>query len=546
MRLASPPTPPSSRRPAASAWIGGLLTWLAGAAALRLLDGQVNLANQAMLLVLTAALASRWLPTLPSLLISTLALLAFSWQFVPPQGSWRVDGAQNLLLLGLMWLVNSVVAGVLSRLRGQARQALKHQQQAEQLRGLSELLRDATDPLAHGGALQSALATLSDAPAALLLCRDDPAEARPQTSETTTLQLGQTDADELAGLWHCLRQGQAMGPGSGHHESMAHWYLPLRGRRATLGAAVLRLPLAGRADDGLRAHAQALCDQMGVALQRVSGARAEQRALALAESQAVRSALLAAISHDYRTPLATILGAASSLQDPSDRLAPAQRQGLAERIVQETEHLSRLTDNTLQLARLDAPGMALRLDWESAEEIVGSVLRRARLRAPLRNLRVRLEPGLPRLRCDALLLTQMLDNLVENALNHTDPDSPVEILVRRDAAGRGLVLAVRDRGPGVAPARRERIFEVFQRGDNLPQHSDAPGRHGAGVGLAVCRAIALAHGGTLRLRSRNSGGSSFECLLPLSDAAPDQASAPPAPANDSANPPASGQPGNAP
>ena len=148
----------------------------------------------------------------------------------------------------------------------------------------------------------------------------------------------------------------------------------------------------------------------------------------------MRNALLAAISHDYRTPLATILGAASSLHDQADRLDAAQRQRLAARIVQEAEHLSRLTDNTLQLARLDAPGVTLRMDWESAEEIVGTVLRRARLRAPARPLRARLEPGLPLLRCDAMLLTQMLDNLVDNALKHTPPDTPVEILVRQEAA----------------------------------------------------------------------------------------------------------------
>ena len=109
-------------------------------------------------------------------------------------------------------------------------------------------------------------------------------------------------------------------------------------------------------------HAQALCDQMGQALQRVASTRAEREAQAQAQLQAVRNALLAAISHDYRTPLATILGAASSLADQDERLQPAQRQRLARQIVAEVTHLSQLTDNTLQLARLDAPGVQLRLD----------------------------------------------------------------------------------------------------------------------------------------------------------------------------------------
>jgi two-component system sensor histidine kinase KdpD len=226
----------------------------------------------------------------------------------------------------------------------------------------------------------------------------------------------------------------------------------------------------------------------------------------------MRNALLAAISHDYRTPLAAILGAASSLREQGERLAIEQRQRLAQTIIDQTVQLSRLTDNTLQLARLDRPGVSLQLDWESAEEIVGTVLRRARLHDVERRVRARLEPGLPLVRCDALLLSQMLQNLVENALKYSAPPAPVELLVRRQAGQ--IVFAVRDRGPGVAPAWRERIFEVFQRGEAQVFGLDADARRGAGVGLAVCRAIARAHGGELKVRPRAHGGSSFECWLP--------------------------------
>jgi two-component system sensor histidine kinase KdpD len=318
-----------------------------------------------------------------------------------------------------------------------------------------------------------------------------------------------------------------MGPGTGRHQELSEWYLPLRGRGACLGAAVLRGPTVQRADDELRAHAQALCDQMGLALQRQQSAREEARARELAQSQGVRNALLAAISHDYRTPLATIMGAASSLESQAERLSLEQRSRLAHSIVEETEQLSRLTDNTLQLARLDAPGVALRCDWESAEEIVGAVLRRVRRRDPARRVRARLEPALPLLWCDGLLLSQMLDNLLDNALKYSPEAAPVEILVRRQAEQ--VLLAVRDRGTGVAPAWRERIFDVFHRGaaaaapvqaEASPPALDAPSRRGAGVGLAVCRAIARAHGGELRLRPRGHGGSSFECALPVRPAPP--------------------------
>lgn len=510
---------PLAEQPAAvpGAWAVGAAAWALAWLAMLGLDGSIALAHQALLLVLGGALAALWWPAWATLAGGALGVLAFNVLLVPPRGSLSVARWQDGLLLALMAATLAVVLGLINGLRRQARQARLHQAQAEQLRQLGETLRDASQPLAHAGALQAALAALVGAPAALLLCRQWP------LSDAGVDLVGTADADETAGLWHGLRQGQAMGPGTGRHGELDHWVLPLRGgageARPALGAALLRLRAPGRGDDALRTHAQALCDQMGVALQRRFSQQAAEAAGAQAQLQAVRNALLTAISHDYRTPLATILGAASSLQDQGQRLDAQQRAVLAGRIVQEAGHLARLTDNTLQLARLDAPGMVLRRDWESAEELVGTVLRRARERAPGRNLRARLEPGLPLLLCDAMLLTQLLDNLVDNALQHTPPDSPIELLVRRspaapdaDAAAAGVVLAVRDRGPGVAPAWRERIFEVFQRGDAAP--ADAPQRPGTGVGLAVCRAIARAHGGELKLRARNHGGSSFECHLP--------------------------------
>lgn len=531
------------------------LCWAAGWAAMAWLDGVVDLANLAMLLVLTSAVASLWLPVWLSAAAGALAVAGFNWAFVPPRGSFAVDVHQQALLLGAMLGVNWIIAALMAAQRHQARQAQAHARQARQLRQWSETLRDAADPLAHAGGLHAALAELAGGPVALMLLRDGlPGHRGEQDAldglddDAVVLRLGEADADQRAGLWHCLRQGHAMGPGTGRHTELPAWYLPLRGRGLCLGAAVLTGPAPERADLATLAHAQALCDPLGLALQRQQTTREAQRAHDAAQAQGVRNALLAAISHDYRTPLATILGAASSLESQAERLDASQRQALARRIVDEVGQLSRLTDNTLQLARLDAPGVHLRCDWESAEELVGAALRHARQRDPGRRTRARMEPGLPLLWCDALLMSQLLDNLIDNALKHTPPDAPVELLVRRQApvalAGAAAgslpgqapaaqcasaaplgwaVLAVRDRGPGVAPAWRERIFEVFQRGAEAMPGAAAPlPTRGAGVGLAVCRAIARAHGGELRLRARGHGGSSFECWLPLRE--------PPAPA----------------
>ena len=493
-----------------------LLVWAAAAAAMAVLDGRLDLANLAMLLVLASSLASLWLPGALSAAIGVLAVLAFNWCFVPPRHAFSVDVRQHALLLAAMVAVTTIVSALMAGLRSKARRAQVHDRRAEQLRQWGETLRDAADPLAHAAALRDALAALAGVDVALLVAKDRLPDS---DDEDAVIRVGTADADLSAGLWHCLRQGEPMGPGTARHAELPDWYLPLRGRGISLGAAVLRGQGTDVTQDPLlRAHAQALCDQMGQALQRVLMRRDELRARDEAQSQAVRNALLAAISHDFRTPLATIMGAASSLAEQGARLDPQQRQRLASSIVDETTQLSRLTDNTLQLARLAAPGVALRCDWESAEELVGTVLRHARRHDPARRVRARLEPGLPLLWCDALLLTQLLDNLVDNALKYSPAEAPVELLVRRQ--GEQLVLAVRDRGPGIAPAWRERVFEVFRRGAPGPEGTAEPSltpraRAGAGVGLAVCRAIARAHGGELRLRPRGHGGCSFECVLPL-------------------------------
>jgi two-component system sensor histidine kinase KdpD len=426
----------------------------------------------------------------------------------------------------LPWLLASALLGggaglawTLQGLRRAARRALHLARRADALRALSEALRDADDPLQQASHLQQALLALAEpgataaAQATLLLLKD---ALPPANDEQAVLRLGPAlaDADVQAGLWLCLRESVAFGPGTGRHEQQGAWYLPLHrqgGQRASAGAACLalgELPPDAQEVQDLRQHAQALCDLMGQALQRAQATRATRQAREEAQAHKLRNTLLAAISHDYRTPLATILGAASVLEAQADQLSTAQRRRLAASIAAEADQLSRLTDNALQLARLDAPGLALRLDWESAEELVGAVLRRLRARDPGRRVRARVEAGLPLLRCDAVLLVQLLDNLVDNALKHGGDETPVEIRVWQRQGG--VVLAVRDRGPGVAPAWRERIFEVFQRGD-------AAGCRGAGVGLAVCRAIAQAHGGELAYRPRGHGGASFECRLPVGE-----------------------------
>lgn len=470
------------------------------------LDGQVDLANQALMLVATAALATLWLPGWGSALLAGLGVAGFNWCFVPPRHSWSIDLQQHAVLLATLLVVVWLVAALVARQQRLAQWASRRAAEEARLRAWGDQLREVDDPLTHAGALQSLLAEASGTPVALWLAA--PADAAPDERPQT---LGNPDANQLAGLGLCQREARALGPGTGRHAEQPDLYLPLRARGAAMGAAVLpgwgphpRVGALARAD---AEHLQALCDQMGQALARAAAERAGRRLQDAARDQATRGALLAAVAHDHRTPLATVLGAASSLIEQADRLDATQRRRLAQVIQDEAGRLARLTDNTLQLARLDAAGVVLRCDWESAEELVGAAVQRARRRPEGSRLKAWVAPGLPLLWCDALLLSQLLDNLVDNALKYSD--GAVEVTAR--LLGEQLVLAVRDRGPGVPPAWRERIFQTFDRGPESPLQD----RPGAGLGLAVCRAIARAHEGSLRLRPRGHGGSAFECSLPL-------------------------------
>lgn len=480
-------TPPAPRWPAALCWA---LAW----GLMLLLDGWLERAQLALLLVLAAAVAALWLPAWASLGGCALAVLAFNWQFVPPRGTLRVDFQHDALLLLTLLTVGGVVAVLLARQRHLAAAAQELARRSEQLRLLGQALRDADTPDEGAALLLTALQALAGPVSLRLLPPPTQDHTQPQP-----LCLGEpVSVDEAAGLTHCQHDSQALGPGTGRHEEQAGWYVPLRGRHTSLGAALLRLRPGTAADEATRLHAQALCDQMGLALERAHTLHSAARAREEAATQGLRNTLLAAIAHDQRTPLATMLGAATALRDQADRLSPAQREQLLATLIDEARQLARLTDNTLQLARLES-ALALRTDWESVEELAGTVLRHARQRHPMAQVQAQLDTQLPLLRCDAVLLVQLLDNLVDNALRHGA--GPVRLCAQQ--RGQRLWLAVQDHGPGL-PA------------DKLPSASTHPApRRGVGMGLALCQAIARVHGGQLSAQRAPEGGASVECLLPL-------------------------------
>jgi two-component system sensor histidine kinase KdpD len=251
-------------------------------------------------------------------------------------------------------------------------------------------------------------------------------------------------------------------------------------------------------------HAKALCALLAQALWRLRLTSSMLSAQSEVQRQQLQSTFLAAISHDLRTPLASIVGAASALQTQRDKLSLSEQARLLGSIVSEASYLSTVTENTLQFVNLTSSAQQLRRDWESLEEIVGAVLARVRQRDPERRIKSKVPEDLPLVKVDPVLLAQLIGNLLDNALKYSD--GAIDLTLNLE--GQAIVVSVKDRGPGIPEAEQEAIFEPYSR-------SDQSGQRGAGLGLALCRAIAQAHGGQLKLRPRTGGGSIFYFTVPV-------------------------------
>jgi two-component system sensor histidine kinase KdpD len=288
----------------------------------------------------------------------------------------------------------------------------------------------------------------------------------------------------------------------------AAFYLPLRGTREMTGVMAL-LPLAETAFGPEQVQLlEVFASQTALAIERTRSQHAAETARLQMETEEMRSALLSAVSHDLRTPLASITGAASTLRSQAERLETETRNELLDSIADEAERMSRLVSNLLDMTRL-ASGIELRRDLYPLEEIVGAALQRMERALAKREVITEIPETLPLVCVDDVLLGQVMVNLLENAVKYTPEGSPISIVA--EAGESEVVLEVGDRGPGFAPGEETRIFEKFYRGG-------AKGKSGAGLGLAICRAILEAHRGRIEAVNRSGGGALFRMYLPTGGA----------------------------
>ena len=488
-----------------------ILIWLAAWVGLVYLDGPLNLGNLALLLVLVSACAGLWLSALASVVVSAGAVLLFNWLFVAPRHTFHVLLDQDLLLLVTMLGVSAVVSVLMARWRKAAELERQHAQHSDQLRQLGAQFREMPDPKAQAQLLQNVLQQQGCHTVALLLLQD----ATPQPAQTESHQwIGFASEQDQQGLWACVQQFGAIGPGTGRHENLSTLFLPLRGRTRALGAAAIQDYPSQPWSDTTRAHMQQACDSLGLEIEREQTLHWAQATKAESQSQRLRNTLLTAISHDYRTPLANLMGAASSIRDQCERLSTAQLRNLAQTVLDEAQHLNRMTTNTLHLARLDAAPLSIHKDWESLEEILGSVLSKTRMRYPNQRIQIGLPAQLPLIHCDAILLIQLFDNLIENAIKYSPPGSLLGIQAKLHHAA--IQVGVLDEGSGIDDLWKEKVFQAFERVHTQADASQVHQlRRGMGVGLAVCKAIAKVHGATIWAADRAPQGTALWLSLPL-------------------------------
>ena len=465
------------------------------------LENRFERSNIVAIFILTVVLIAVRFGRGPAAMAAVLSVCAFDFFFVPPRLSFAVNDVQYLLTFGIMLAVGLITGQLTAGLRFQARVASHREERAG---ALYEIARDLS------GAVQiEQVVKISDesigrtfrASAALLLPNSAGQLAVTSSRGDTGLAV-----DIGIAQW-AFDRGLPAGFGTDTLPGSEILYIPLRAPSRARGVLavkahnrrLLRIPEQRQLLDTFAAL-------IAIALERVHYVGVAQDALVRMESERLRKSLLAALSHDLRTPLTVLVGLAESLALTKPPLSPEQLE-TTDAIQDEARRMSTLVGNLLDMARIESGEVKLNLEWQPFEEVVGASLNAARSMLKQHTVEVHLPRDLPLVRIDALLIERVLVNLLENASKYTPPGSTVTLSA--EVVADQLSISVSDDGPGLPPGREEAVFQKFTRGE---RESATPG---VGLGLTICRAIVESHQGKIVATNRPGGGAKFTFTLPL-------------------------------
>lgn len=479
-----------------------------------LAGGLFDLPDVAMLYLATIMLVAARFARGPAITAAGLSVAAFDFFFVPPFYTFGVADTRYLLTFGMMFTVGILISGMTLRLRRQERSAHERELRTAALHALSRELSTAANQSQIANALAQQVAHVVDGGACVLLL--PVSDGEPQEAARVNLP-ALSVADRGVVRWVADHR-QSAGLGTNTLPGARVLCMPLTATDRVLGVLAVA-PLSARRlrleeNDLLQAFVQ----QASSALERARLSDETEAAALRVRTEEMRSSLLSAVSHDLRTPLAAITGAATTLRDDTaGALSPNQRSDLLQTACDEAERLERLLANLLEMTRLDSGAVQPRREWVPLEELVGSALNRLEGKLEGRKVETSIPEDLPLLHLDPVLFEQVLLNLIENATKYSPEGSPISLRATVDQ--RLVIIEVADRGPGIPPGAEQRLFEKFYRGAGASIR-------GVGLGLAICKAIVDIHDGTIRAENRPGGGSLFHISLPLPVEVPASANSP--------------------
>lgn len=424
----------------------------------------------------------------PAVLAAFLGVALFDFFFVPPRFTFAVSDVEYLVTFGVMLVVALVVGQLTAGLKKQAEAAT---QREHRVRSLYDMSRDLSAALMNTQVAEIGARFLQGefgARSALLVADE---QDRLQTLDGATAPV-----DTAVAQWAFDRDEEA-GRGTSTLPASTCLVLPLTAPMRVRGVLVIEPPDARPWNMEQRRLLQTCASLLAISLERIHYIEVAQTSTVQIESERLRNSLLSAISHDLRTPLTSMVGLADALELTGPRLDEAQRDVVAA-MRQSAQRMSSLVNNLLDMARLQAGAVQLNRAWQPLEEVVGSAIAACGSTLAGRDIQVDLPDRLPLLNLDAVLIERVLVNLLENAAKYTPAGSALHVDAR--AHDDTVTIRLDDHGPGLPKGREERVFEKFERGQ---RESATPG---VGLGLAICRAIIEAHGGTIEGHNRDQAG----------------------------------------
>jgi two-component system, OmpR family, sensor histidine kinase KdpD len=495
-----------------SRWIEASLTLtLATLLALAMSLAEFSEVNLVMVYLLSVVAVAARCGTTPSIAASIISVLIFDILFTEPYYRVTVYDSQYLVTFAVMLMVGLLASTLTSRIRYQAETARRNERRAEALYRLSRRLANTSKTAELLNETETLLSEVFDAHAVIYL-PNEKRQVRPILGHTASFA---ASAKEFATAQWVLDHNEPAGAGTNTLPSSEALYLPLSTPENVAGVMAIQ-PSNPKQQFSLDAHQllETYATQIAFAIERNNLSDRSQRAELESETEKLRSSLLSAVSHDLRTPLAAIAGAASSLDaNLKHKSLDSLNHELLETIVDESQRLTRLVENLLHMTRLSSGRVYINRQWQPVEEVIGSALTRLEHILGEREVKVDVRGDMPMIQGDELLLETVLVNLIDNALKYSPSYTPIEIDAER--VGQGTAIQVADRGCGIVAGDEEKIFEIFQRGSGT--NAD---RRGTGLGLAICDAIVRAHKGTIVAIRRPEGGTIVRFTIPDETAPP--------------------------